>query len=727
MSTIEIRQLAERVLCGTTWEDKLLRPSGCRDDHPGAAVATPRVPGRPAPLQLDNWQERDRIHFGDVRQLHTEKERGLVLHFFANHELLALELMALALLKFPEAPARFRRGLLQTLHDEQDHLQLYRERMVQIGVEFGEIPVNDFFWKTIAPMQSPMDFVTRLSLTLEQANLDYAAHYAGIYGELGDGDTAAILNRVYLDEIGHVKHGLTWFNRWRDPQKSEWDAYAAALEPPLTPNRAKGIGFNREGRLRAGLSEDFIDELTLFARSRGRCPAVFWFNPACEGEIAAGGVGFTPPGTVQSLAKDLASLPMFLGVKDDAVLVPERPSSPFLQDLLSAGFTLPEFVEVGKDAGVGEIELARRDIGRLHPWGRSPGAARFLQPLADNVPARQRPIWEDSLRAVYSKEWSAQQLRRYLGESTAEDWLCRPETVGTACTSVGQATDRVGQLHEAGFSQVVVKAPFAASGRDQVRFSEVPPRPSQIGWLKNIVAGQGCVVVEPWLDKVLDLSLQLEVSDAGCRMLGWTRFITDSRGRYVGSFVQGRLDGLAPAVRQFLYGDGRQPKRLQRLSEGLMEQLGGPMREAGVNGPVGIDMIVYRQAAGDLDDGDYAAGLRLKPIVEINPRFTMGHVALRFARQISAARTAVWLILRTCDIGAAGFADSGEFAARLKSLYPLKMTPNGEQIGSGVVFTTDPARAEAFVTLVAVARSLDGCKGMFAELPGKIGSWRTFC
>ena len=86
--------------------------------------------------------------------------------------------------------------------------------MQAIGVQFGEIPVGDFFWKAIGQMETPMDFVTGLSLTLEQANLDYARHYAEVYRQLDDSETAAILERIYRDEIGHVKHGLTWFRRW---------------------------------------------------------------------------------------------------------------------------------------------------------------------------------------------------------------------------------------------------------------------------------------------------------------------------------------------------------------------------------------------------------------------------------------------------------------------------------------------------------------------------------
>ena len=144
---MEIRLFAERILFGTSWDDKLLALERYEDEAPGAGISTPTAPGRPEGLELGQRLGRPKLNFRDVRNFHSEKERGLVLHFFANHELLALELMALALLKFPDAPEKFRRGLVQTLKDEQEHVRLYQKRMAEVGVEFGEIPV--FVWKMI--------------------------------------------------------------------------------------------------------------------------------------------------------------------------------------------------------------------------------------------------------------------------------------------------------------------------------------------------------------------------------------------------------------------------------------------------------------------------------------------------------------------------------------------------------------------------------------------------
>ena len=717
---MEIRTFAEHVLFGSTWEEKLLELNCFEDREPGEAIATPPCPGRPQGLSLDGWQRREKLRFADVRTLRTEKERGLALHFFANHELLALELMALALLKFPAAPAKFRCGLAGTLMDEQKHLRLYRSRMQEIGVEFGEIPVSDFFWKSIASMERPFDFVARLSLTLEQANLDYSLHYSHVYQQLGDRKTAGLLKRIYKDEIGHVKQGLSWFNRWRNPELSEWDAYNRALKMPLTPSRAKGIGFNREGRRKAGLSAAFVDELELYTHSRGRCPGIYWFNPNCEGQVAFNGTGWTSTRLPRQLAADFAALPMLLCAPDDVVLVEQRPSSDFLRKMQRAGFPIPEFADYGNE-GLEKLEIADRKISRLHPWGWSPDSVRFLAPLAGNLPPgrteREAGYWNEERRRLYSKAWSAEVLRQFLHAHRADDdRLCDEWTVGRACTNRESAMAHVEQLHTEGAEKVVIKAVFGTSGQNQIRVASGQIRQTQARWLWNILEKQGCVVVEPWLNKVFDLSLHLDIKAPGAaQVAGWSCFFTDARGHYRGSFVSRMVAGLDVEARKFLYANGRDAQRLKKLIERLADHTAACMADAGYVGPVGIDAMVY-------DDGGQ---LRLKPIVEINPRFTMGRIALHLSRRVNSARTALWIILTKKDICAAGFRNIGAFAEYMENCYPLEM--KGNQLSKGILFTTDPTQARAFASALLVGESLEACKTYFDEFPGKLSAWTRLC
>ena len=228
---MNITQFAEQIVFGTTLEEKLQSPGRLTYDsggQPSRRFESVRSPSRPQGMEMQ-LADASAVPPPGEHLLENEKSRGQLLHYLANHELLATELMALVLLKFPDAPIAFRRGVLVTLQEEQEHTRMYLRRMKECGVEFGSWPLSGQFWKIVEPMQSPMDFVSRLSLTFEQANLDYSKHFAKVFSRIGDVETSAVLQKIYEDEIGHVKHGLEWFRQWKDPSQSDWDAYQQAL------------------------------------------------------------------------------------------------------------------------------------------------------------------------------------------------------------------------------------------------------------------------------------------------------------------------------------------------------------------------------------------------------------------------------------------------------------------------------------------------------------------
>ena len=78
-----------------------------------------------------------------------------------------------------------------------------------------------------------------------------------------------------------------------------------------------------------------------------------------------------------------------------------------------------------------------------------------------------------------------------------------------------QALAEIGRLAEVGFDAVVVKAIYGSSGRGQIHCRGGQVRAEQRGRLENILRQQGQVVVEPWLDKVVDLSLHFDVGVEG--------------------------------------------------------------------------------------------------------------------------------------------------------------------------------------------------------------------
>lgn len=708
---MELREFAERVLFATTLEEKLRCEAVITDDHPGTPLATPALPGRPPELRF-RTRGSARADFPGFAALDQPRERGRLLHFFGNHELLATELMALALLKFPDAPPAFRRGVLNTLQDEQEHTRLYLERMRACGVEFGELPVSGYFWRCGAPMENPLDYVATLCLTFEQANLDFAGHFARGFAQVGDADTARLLDRIYHDEIGHVAYGLKWFRRWKNPRESDWDAFCHALKFPLSPQRAKGFTVNVAGRRAAGFDPAFIAELEVYAQSKGRTPSVYVFNLFAEACLARGGA-FQPGRHQVQLHRDLAALPLFLCRQDDIVLVPERPALEFLGTLKQAGFVLPEFVEVG-DAGIDPGgELARRKLGTLRPWAWAPDSAALLAPLLANVTGEARSVeqrFNAGLAQLYSKAWSADWWRRMLvrnrpdelgpgGTWADESWLCPEWAVGVAVDRLDQALDAIAAIRARGHQRVIVKQAFAAAGQGALRLWEPELLETQRRWLANSTKAGRRLVVEPWLERVVDFSAQLEMGPQGLKLCGFTGLMNDPRGQFQGNWAESHHHRrVPPSVIEALGGPADITRRVRLLYQDLFAALEAELRRADFVGPVGIDAFVYRAGEG---------GCRLKPVVEINPRHTMGRLTVELMRRTVPGRCGRFRLVSRAMAQAEGADDFPAYARRLRERAPLRLEGQPRpRISEGAVCLNDPARAQVCLAVFEVGRQL---------------------
>ena len=677
---VEIREFAEQVLFGATLDDKLVDPSTLTDRDPGVAIVRPTLPGRPRELRLDG-PERSYKFPGLTRDC-SEETRGRALHFFANHELLAIELMALFLLRFPQAPPAFRRAVAATIREEQEHMRLYQGRMSALGVAFGEVPVSSFFWDCLADMTGPEQYLAGLSLTLEQANLDYALHYQRRFAEMGDLETAAVLKTVLDDEIGHVSLGVNWMEALRaeGDNRSLWDRYRAALPAPLTPARGRGPELSREVRVAAGLDDDFIDHVTVFGHSKGRPPYIYLFNPTAEASFVDGFRSSQVPKHIRQLATDLDTLPMFLAGADDVVVTSSPPRLEFLSMLTGLGFALPEFWSQPVD------DLAERRLGGLRPWGWSPDAATRLEPLRDQLGSG----WPgEPSSEVFTKAWSAASLAEWV-ERQSDDWVCPQSVVGQAFTNPHSALARARVL--AGDGRIaVIKATLGTAGRGLLRYRGDRDEERVAGWVTRTVREQGACVVEPWLDGVVDLSVQIDVAEDGrVSVLGVTRFTTSGRGQYLGTALGSPLRGLGEGVRRFVIGPGRGKWRVFQHLEAVARWVGERLFLAGHRGPAGIDALVYR---------DHNRALRLKPIVEVNPRFTMGHLALAIGKKLHRRQQGTMRVIGLQEATKAGFDCLGDYVASLGDV------PTGvlrDSVVDGVVPLTDPVGARrAVMVLVA--------------------------
>lgn len=687
---MELRAWAEAIVFGETLEEKLLRPGSFRDTAPGAALErVPSLPGRGPSLR----PSEARLAPPPLRGLEAPAARALVLHSFANHELQALELQALALLRFPDAPQAFREGIAGVLVEEQGHLQLYVDRCRELGMDLGDAGLSRYFWDCLATMRHPLDYVTGMALTFEQANLDFARDYELRFRAAGDEASAAILRRVYEEEIAHVRLGSQWLGVWA-PDEDDWTAYRRLLPASLTPRRARGSGtFQREARLAAGLSERFLSELVLSGGSRGRPPELLWFRPGAERALHPGPGPKTPPRSQEVLSEDLAATLALAARDDDLILVAELPSLAWRQTLARHELPQVEWVPHGRGPQrPAEITksiqraLGERVLGRLNPWAWDPLAQAALTPLGELPPDLS------GLPVLASKPWAAARL----DELCSSEGSSPPFPVALLVAERGQTCETWTDLERALSSSPdlpgwrVLKSALASSGEGLRRIAPGEAWDANLrGWAERALEA-GPLRLEPWHEREADLSLVFEVGPTGCLAAPkLTVFRCDDHGRYRGHWVGLARRFLSPAALRLLHEARPDAGGLRGLDllERAAHHAAQALAKAGYRGPAGIDALIARERGV----------LRLQPLLEVNVRWTFGHLACALASHLRRGRVGRWDLVPKRHWTEAGCASAREFVERLP---PAESA--GEGLARGVLPTNDPEQATGWIGLLGV-------------------------
>ena len=119
--------------------------------------------------------------------------------------------------------------------------------------------------------------------------------------------------------------------------------------------------------------------------------------------------------------------------------------------------------------------------------------------------------------------------------------------------------------------------------------------------------------------------------------------------------------------------------------------VGSAIEQSGIqkklSGPFGIDAMVYRDVAGQL---------KIKPLVELNPRTTMGHVSLTLGKRLASGAMGQFRIFTA--------RQWREIGPALESL-PLICTREGHW-KSGVIPLGDVATAAKLIPVVLMGEAI---------------------
>jgi uncharacterized ferritin-like protein (DUF455 family) len=220
-------------------------------------AAMPDRPGRPTrPELLPPSRMPKRGKAG------SERSRIALLHALAHIEFVAIDLAFDLAGRFGDGfPRAFVDDWISVGADEAMHFALLDRRLRTLGTGYGALPAHDGLWEAAeATSADPLARLAVVPMVLEARGLDVTPATVTALERAGDHRSAAILRRIYTDEIRHVGAGTRWFRFGCEAQEfeavSHWQRlirlhFRGSLKPP----------FNGSARDEAGLSRDFYEGL----------------------------------------------------------------------------------------------------------------------------------------------------------------------------------------------------------------------------------------------------------------------------------------------------------------------------------------------------------------------------------------------------------------------------------------------------------------------------------
>ena len=402
-------------------------------------------------------------------------------------------------------------------------------------------------------------------------------------------------------------------------------------------------------------------------------PRVYIFNSTCDFAVGNSNPSWQANQMLQKMEHDLGNLPQFLCKPNDIVIVQKYPSSQLVNILSDAGFEMPQFRKID------ELHTIT-DIDSIHPWGWSPATHQLLKDVkaycSKEFLSSAVASWKPEHRELYSRSTARKFLKSIISDYN-ENCFIGMNSLPRVCSSVSEI-EEVAEL----WGKIMIKQPWSSSGRGLQPVTKFPIHQSVKQRISGMLKDQGKVFVEPLHSKILDLGFLYEITSDKVKWLGVSRFCTNDKGQYKGNYLNGFPPDFPDELVIFLEGI------FEKVPQIHINLLGNPEIQKIYQGPLGIDMLIYRDIEGKL---------KINPCLEINWRFTMGHIALQLEQHLCIGAKAIFRI----------YYDNKKpfsvFASENIKQHPLKLS--GGKIESGFIPLTDITEDSLFGAYMITSNS----------------------
>lgn len=195
------------------------------------------------------------------RRLGSPEGQAAMIHAIGHIEFNAVNLACDAVFRYRDMPAEFYSDWITVAAEEVYHFSLIRERLRQLGYDYGDFPAHTGLWDLAR--QTAADLLQRMALVprmMEARGLDVTPGIIERFKQIKDQSTVDILEIILRDEIGHVRAGSRWFSYVCEQQGLEPEPTYFKLLSDYTRGRMS-CPLHIDARLEAGFSESELSRL----------------------------------------------------------------------------------------------------------------------------------------------------------------------------------------------------------------------------------------------------------------------------------------------------------------------------------------------------------------------------------------------------------------------------------------------------------------------------------
>ncbi|OMH29191.1 hypothetical protein BGP75_20150 [Motiliproteus sp. MSK22-1] len=202
------------------------------------------------------------------RKPKSEEGRAALIHSLAHIELTAINLAWDTIYRYRDMPKEYYDDWVKCANEEAGHFILLRDRLREMGYDYGSFPVHNELWKmAVTTADDLMDRMGIVHRAFEARALDVVPKTLQRFEHLNDRTMVKALTIICNDEVGHVSSGTRWFHyrcaqRQLDPDTTFFMLLEKYMKKPLSGP------FNHDVRLQSGFSENELRYLEENAKQR---------------------------------------------------------------------------------------------------------------------------------------------------------------------------------------------------------------------------------------------------------------------------------------------------------------------------------------------------------------------------------------------------------------------------------------------------------------------------